>query len=95
MWFFQHVCFQKLQAAVARIEVRHAEVAEEYTMLKHGTIIQRGITSKKIPCYILDSACRWLIVENARTFQSYVERFEFSHVKQIVKFLLVYVNKFS
>ena len=55
-------------------------------MLKHGTIIQRGITSKKIPCYMLDLACRWLIVENARPFQSYVERFEFFHVKQIVKF---------
>ena len=64
-------------------------------MLKHGTIIQRGITSKKIPCYMLDLACGWLIVENARPFQSYVERFEFSHVKQIVKFWLVYVNKFS
>ena len=25
-----------------------------------------------MPCYKRDSACRWLIVENAKIFQSYV-----------------------
>ena len=33
-----------------------------------------------------DSACRWLIVENTKIFQSYVKNFEFSHVKEIVEF---------
>ena len=41
-----------------------------------------------------DSACRWLILENAKIFQRYVKHFEFSHGKVIVEFQLVYVNKF-
>ena len=32
-----------------------------------------------------DSACRWLIVENAEVFCSYVKHFEFSHMKEIVE----------
>ena len=32
----------------------------------HGTIIRTGITFKKIYCYMRHSACRWLIVENAK-----------------------------
>ena len=43
--------------------------------LDHGTIIRTGITCKKIPCYMRDSACRWLIVENAKIFRSYVKHF--------------------
>ena len=39
----------------------------------HETIIQTIITCKKIPCYMRDSACRWLIVENAKIFRSHVE----------------------
>ena len=41
----------------------------------YGTIIRTGITSKKIFCYMRNSACRWLIVENARIFWSYVKTF--------------------
>ena len=41
----------------------------------HGTIIRTGITCKKIPCYMRDSACRWFIVENAKIFQSCVKHF--------------------
>ena len=44
-------------------------------MLKHGIIIRTGITCKKIRCYMRDSACRWLIVENAKIFRSYVKHF--------------------
>ena len=44
-------------------------------MLCHGTIIRTGITCKKIPCYMRNSACRWLIVENAKIFRSYVKHF--------------------
>ena len=51
----------------------------------HGTIIRTRITCKKIPCYMRDSACRWFIVENVKIFRSYVKRFEFSHVKEIVE----------
>ena len=39
----------------------------------HETIIQTGITCKKILCYMRDSAIRWLIVENAKIFRSYVQ----------------------
>ena len=39
----------------------------------HGTIIRTGITCKKIPFYMHDSACRWLMVENAKIFRSYVK----------------------
>ena len=42
---------------------------------KHGTIIQLGITCKKICCYKRESASRWLIVENAKIFWSYVKQF--------------------
>ena len=38
------------------------------SLLKHGTIIQTGITCKKIPCYMRDSACRWVIVKSAKIF---------------------------
>ena len=34
----------------------------------HGTIIRTGITCKKIPCYMRDSACRWFIVKKAKIF---------------------------
>ena len=40
-----------------------------YVQFQHGTIIRTRITYKKITCcYMRDSACRWLIVENAKTF---------------------------
>ena len=32
----------------------------------YGTIIQTGITSKKIPCYMRDSACRWFIFKKVK-----------------------------
>ena len=41
----------------------------------HGTIIRKGITCKKIPGYMVDSACRWLIAENAKIFRSHVKYF--------------------
>ena len=46
-----------------------------YFMFKHRTIIRTGITCKKIPCYMRDSACRWFIVENTKIFRSYVKHF--------------------
>ena len=41
----------------------------------HGTKIRAETTYKKIRCYMGDSSCRWLIVENAKTFRSYVKIF--------------------
>ena len=38
------------------------------TSFYHGTIIRTGITCKKIPCYMRDSACRWFIVKVAKLF---------------------------
>ena len=43
------------------------------TKLNHKTIIRTGITCKKIPCYMCDSACRWLIVKNAKISQGSVK----------------------
>ena len=43
--------------------------------VKHGTIIRTGITCKKIPCYMRESACRWFIIENVKIFRSYVKHF--------------------
>ena len=37
-------------------------------LLNHGTIIQTEITSKKIHCYMRDTACRWFIVKKAKIF---------------------------
>ena len=36
------------------------------TSSNHRTIIQTGITSKEISCYMRDSAGRWLIVEDTK-----------------------------
>ena len=44
-------------------------------MLKHVTVIWTGTTCKKMFCYMRESACRWLIVENAKIFWSYVKHF--------------------
>ena len=41
----------------------------------YGAIIRTGITCKKISSYMRDSTCRWLIVENAKIFRSYVKHF--------------------
>ena len=35
-------------------------------LLNHGTVIRTGITYKKIPCYMHDSACNWFIVKKNR-----------------------------
>ena len=43
------------------------------TVSQHRTLMQTGITCKKIPYYMRDSACRWLIVENPKIFRSYVK----------------------
>ena len=32
-----------------------------------------GITCKKIPCYMCDSACRWFIVKKAKIFWMHVK----------------------
>ena len=42
---------------------------------KHRTAIRTGITCKKIPCYMHDSAYSWFIVQKAKIFLSYVKHF--------------------
>ena len=58
----------------------------------YGTIIRTGIACKKISCYMCNSACRWLIVENDKNFKVMLKIFEFSHKKEILESWLVYVN---
>ena len=41
----------------------------------HGTIMRTGITCKKIPCYMRNSACMWFVVKIAKMFWSYAKHF--------------------
>ena len=41
----------------------------------HPQICQKWVWLFKIPCYMLDSGCRWLAVENAKKILSYVKYF--------------------
>ena len=50
-------------------------VGKKMYEIYHGTLIRTGITSKKIPCYMRNSACRWFIVKKAKIFRSRVEHF--------------------
>ena len=43
----------------------------------HGTIIRTGITCKKIPSYMRDSACRW---KKLKYFEVMLNIYEFSRV---------------
>ena len=52
-----------------------AIIWNSHIMILHGTKIRTGITCKKICCYMCNSACRWLIVQNAQIFRSYVKQF--------------------
>ena len=38
-------------------------------------LLTLGIACKKISCYMRDSACSWLVVENTKIFQSFVKYF--------------------
>ena len=40
-----------------------------------GMVIPVGKTCKKIPCYMHDSACRWLIVENTKKISKLFKHF--------------------
>ena len=47
----------------------------DFLWFHYETIIQTGITCNKFSCYMRDSACRLLIVENPKTFQSCIKVF--------------------
>ena len=51
----------------------------------HGAIARTGITCNIIPCYMHDSAYRWLIVEHTKIFRSYVKHFLIVPREKIVK----------
>ena len=59
------------KSQISRIYVMKTDLKGSH----HGTIIQTGKTCKKIPCYMRDSACRWLYVKNVKIFRSYVKHF--------------------
>ena len=67
--------YQPLAKHFILYSVNHENKQTEPHWAKHGTIIQTGITCKKILCYMCDSASRWPIVKNAKIFQSYVKHF--------------------
>ena len=49
----------------------------------YGIIIRTGITCKKMPCYMSDSACRWFIVKKAKIFEVALNIFEFLRCEKI------------
>ena len=49
----------------------------------------------EIPCYMHDSAYRWLTFENTKILKIMLNSFEFSRVKGVVGSWLVYADKFS
>ena len=62
-----------------------------FTLHTHETITQTGITCNKISCYMRDSACRWLIVENTKIFQSYAKHFKI-FLQQIIYLYMIYLH---
>ena len=66
---------------------------ETFHLIMHGTIIRAGITCKKIPCYMRNSACSWFSVEKAKNFEDMLNIFEFSRMWENAESWLVYANK--
>ena len=61
---------------IQRDELTYPYYMNHTTLIRQvASVIRTGITCKKIPCYMRDSACRWLIVQNAKIFRSYVKYF--------------------
>ena len=54
---------------------RSNTVIFNFSVLQYKIMELTGITCKKIPCYMRDSACRWFIVKKAEIFRSYVKHF--------------------
>ena len=52
----------------------------------HETIIGTGITCNEISCYMRDSASWGLLLKMLKYFEIMLKIFEFSHVKETVKF---------
>ena len=62
------ICATQLARSLLLKKLNYFEVT-----LNHGTIIPTGITCKKIPCYMRDSACRQFFVKKAKIL--YVKHF--------------------
>ena len=63
-------------------------------ILNHGAIILTRITCKRIPYCMHDSACRWRIAENVKTFVGYVKNFCNLLRVRYTESRLFYSNKF-
>ena len=60
----------------------------------HGKKIRTGIACKKIPCYVSESACKWLFVKQAEKFRSYVKHFWILADVRKCRILIGYANRF-
>ena len=60
-----------------KAKTRKGFIKKKKSRSNRETIRQTGVICNKISCYMRDSACRWLIVENAKIFRSYVKIFLF------------------
>ena len=73
---FKSAFLEHLQAHILINYSLHANHGGTFVhSMYHETIIRMGITCNKISCYMHDSACSWLIIENAKIFQRYVKNF--------------------
>ena len=48
-----------------------------FSLFRYWTIIRTGITCKKIPCYMRNSACMWFIAKKLKYFEVMLNSFEF------------------
>ena len=83
----------RLATAKLYAETYTKEMGTTFPYSLHRTLIRTGITCKKIPCYMRDSACRWFIVKKAKISYVMLNIFEFSRVWENAESWLVYANK--
>ena len=55
----------------SKYSLRKAKLWLDEVKFVYETTIWTGITCKKIPCYMHDSACRWFKVKKAKMFWNY------------------------
>ena len=60
------VCNTEKKTNQYDLEIINRCLSQHGTIIR--TIIRTGMTCKKIPCYMRNSACRWSIVKKAKIF---------------------------
>ena len=69
-------CFSAVCSLVLFTTVLFTKILLDY-YFAHGTVIRKGITCKKISCYMRDSGCNWFILKKIKYFEVMLNIFEF------------------